>query len=109
MSAPRPPFAAGQLWTYRTRPGEERSRVRVILVETLPDLGIVVHVRVAGLQVRNPHAPKGFTKVLGHMPFAAQAVGLSVVELAGEQPVPDGWQNGYDTWRAAFDARQGGV
>ena len=43
------------------------------------------------------------------MPFAADAVRQSVTELAGELPLSDDWRDGYDTWRAAFDAGQAGV
>ena len=109
MSAPLPPFTAGQLWTYAHRLDEERSRVRILLVESLPVLGEVVHVRVEGLRMRNPHAKTGFSKVIGHMPFAADAVRQSVTELVGQLPLPDDWRDGYDTWRTAFDAGQAGV
>ena len=45
------PFAPGQVWTYKTRPGEEASRIIVCRVETDPKLGEIVHIHVNGLQI----------------------------------------------------------
>ena len=62
------PLAAGQVWSYATRPGEEASRIVICRVETDPKLGEMVHIHVRGLRFKNKHVPGGFSDTIGHMP-----------------------------------------
>lgn len=80
-------FAPGQVWTYSTRAGEERSTVTVLRVDSLARLGIVVHVRVDGLRV---HQPGGeLVPTVLHMPFLRDALLGSVEKQIGTAaPVP---------------------
>lgn len=61
------PVQAGQVWTYRTRPGEEQSRLQVLVAGTDPTFGEVVHVRVDDVQVANPAAAQGYATWIGHV------------------------------------------
>jgi len=89
-------FEAGQVWTYQTRPGEEDSRLTVVKVEQQDKLGTIVHIRVDGVAQKNPHAPDGVSRVIHHMPFDAEAIRKSVIELvASGVPVPDSFEEGY--------------
>lgn len=105
----RTEFQSGQTWLYRTRPGEEASRITVCRVESHAELGSIVHVHVDGVAIKNPGAPGGFSSHVQHMPFSADALRRSVV-AAGEprRTVPD-YEEGYDTWRQAFDRGPGGI
>jgi hypothetical protein len=102
-------FQPGQVWTYRTRPGEEASRVTVLKVEPHEKLGTIVHIRMDGLAVKSPHSPTGVAEVIGHMPYDAAALAKSLIEVvATRDELPD-FADGYRQWREAFDAGQGGV
>jgi hypothetical protein len=98
------------VWTYRTRPGEEGSRLTVVKVEAHDKLGAIVHFRVDAVAQKNPNAPGGVSRVIHHMPFAADAIDRSVVELVeSSAPVPASFEEGYRLWKEAFDAGKGGV
>jgi hypothetical protein len=103
------PFAAGQVWTYKTRSGEDASRVVVCRVETDPKLGEVVHIQVNGLKLQNKHAPEGFSGVIGHLPYSADALRKSVTKLEATGTKPPEFEEGYKTWRAAFEQHKAGV
>jgi hypothetical protein len=103
-------FKPGQVWTYHTRPGEEDSRLLVVKVEPHDKLGTIVHIRVEGVAQKNPHAPEGVSSVIHHMPFAAEAISKSVIELtASDVPVPTSFEEGYGIWKEAFDQGKAGV
>ena len=103
-------YEPGQVWTYRTRPGEEGSRLTVVKVEAHDKLGAIVHIRVDAVAQKNPHAPGGVSRVIHHMPFTADAIDRSVVELVESGvPVPASFGEGYRLWKEAFDAGKGGV
>jgi hypothetical protein len=100
-------FMPGQVWSYHTRPGEEESRLTVCRIDEEP-AGVIVHIYLDNLQLRNPAAPEGASKVVSHMPFSADSVRESVRELlASDAPLPD-FEDGYRTWREAFDQSKGG-
>ncbi|MEO8801458.1 MAG: hypothetical protein ABI551_26445 [Polyangiaceae bacterium] len=102
-------FHVGERWKYLTRVGEEASTIVVVKVETSEETGVIVHVSLEGLRVRNPRSPAGIASTVSHMPFAEIAVAHSVTEKVEDgAPLPD-FQEGYDTWRESFDVGQGGV
>jgi hypothetical protein len=104
-----PQFLAGQVWTYRTRPGEERSRVVICKVETDPKLGEIVHLHVQGIQLKNPNAPDKVSHEIGHMPYAAEALKKCLGKLeSGNATLPE-YQDGYEEWREAFENGKAGV
>jgi hypothetical protein len=98
-------FHVGERWSYRTRPGEEASTLTIVKVEASSALGVVVHVSVAGLHIRSPGAPNGFTGTISHMPFAKSAVEKSVTTLAAKSVPLPAFEDGYAEWRKA----KGGV
>jgi hypothetical protein len=103
-------FRAGQVWKYQTRPGEWDSLLTVVLVEDHEKLGTIVHIRVDGLAQRNPHAPGGVNTVVHHMPFAAEAMDRSVVQLVlVDAPVPASYAEGYGIWKEAFDKGEASI
>ncbi len=62
-------FAPGQVWRYKTRSGEEASRVIIGRIEKSPKIGTIVHVKLTGLQIKNPDAPGGHSSVMTHAPY----------------------------------------
>ncbi len=67
-------YHVGEQWTYRTRPGEGDSTLTIGKVETTPKLGVIVHISLAGLRIKNAHAPMGYSDTIAHMPFAVAAL-----------------------------------
>ncbi|MCD2191246.1 hypothetical protein [Actinomycetospora soli] len=93
-------ITAGQVWRYRTRPGEHASRAHVLLVEDDPELGALVHARLEGVCVSNPNTEGGVSTWLGHVPITRAAFEASVIAVvAADDDPPD--LEGYRLWRDA--------
>jgi len=92
-------FHPGQVWQYKTRPGEEKSFVTILKIESLPK-GTVVHVRVDHVRLKNCSGGAELDTI-EHMPFSRDAIERSVTKLLKEESrIPD-FQAGYDDWRKA--------
>ncbi|MBX7106656.1 MAG: hypothetical protein K1X57_21455 [Gemmataceae bacterium] len=101
-------YAAGQVWKYHHRPGEEGSRLTVLRIDTEQGYGDIVHIAVSGLFIQAPQAPSGHIREMSHLPFSTDAIDQSVTELIetlAEPPASDG----YAVWREAFDKGEAGV
>lgn len=97
------------MWSYKTRPGEEKSTVLINKVETDPRLGSIFHVSVSGVSVRNSRAPGGVTSELPHFPVSKQTLEKSCVKLVGKSPSSEDYLEGYAEWKSAFDQGNAGV
>ncbi len=83
------PYAAGQVWAYRTRPGEEGSRLRIHAVETVPGSDEpAYHVTLSGLGIQ-----------LGHLPLSRQSLDASVTELSETDAAFPDPTEGVAAWR----------
>ena len=102
-------FQPGQVWHYKTRPGEESSRLTIAKVETHPKLGTIVHIQLNDVAVKSPTAPGGVSKVISHLPYAEQSVADSVTTLETDTVTPTGWEEGYQMWKSEFDADKAGI
>jgi hypothetical protein len=102
-------FQSGQVWQYKTRPGEESSRLTIAKVESNPKLGTIVHIQVTDVAIKSTKAPGGVSKVIYHLPFAEQALTDSVTVMEKGSVTPAGWEDGYKQWKSAYDAGKGGI
>ncbi len=96
-----PDFAVGEVWAYRTRRGEEQSKVQIKLIEEHPKLGIVFHVGLTNLRIKGP---EGFLCTITHVPLSAAAFAQSVTARIATDPVDEDYREGYEEWRAAENA-----
>jgi hypothetical protein len=90
-------FRPGQVWEYNTRPHEKGSTLTILKIESLPKLGVIVHIRLDKVRLRNCTGgpePDNFQ----HMPFAREALDRSVTKLVKEGDVPE-FKDGYGEWR----------
>src|SRR5262245_24931597 len=78
----------GQIWEYRTRAGEEGSRLTVLKIESHPKLGNIVHVALDGLHIRNPAIPGGSSSKVAHLPYQEAALRQSLTKPSGHDPGP---------------------
>jgi hypothetical protein len=102
-------FLEGQVWSYKTRPGEENSTLLINKVEADPRLGAIFHVSVSGVSVKNSRAPSGVTSTLPHFPVSKQTLEQSCVKLIGKGPSNTEYREGYAEWRTAFDQGKAGI
>jgi hypothetical protein len=100
---PGPVYAEGQVWEYRTRPGEEGSRLKIQKIETVPGFearGPVYHVSVTGVRLGPRIAP-----MLPHLPVSRQTLDASVTRRSEEEIAALPFEEGIAEWRRA----EGGV
>lgn len=94
-SAPeRPPYAAGQVWEYSTRPQDAESRIKIQQIEQAPN-GPIYHISMIGARI----GPSGETSEVSHLPVSRQTLDASVTRLASPDidfPDPAG---GIAVWR----------
>jgi hypothetical protein len=102
-------FKVGQVWSYRTREGEEDSRVIVVKVEEDSKGQVIVHLYVRGVAVKNRLAPNGVTDSIIHLPMSEKAMSESVVKLESTTKNLPGWEKGYWTWLSEYTKGEGGV
>jgi hypothetical protein len=102
-----PTYRAGQVWNYRTRPGEEGSTFTVLAVERHRKLGIIVHVSVSGLRLKGPEGR--ITNKIDHMPFSEAAITASVLGMVSTGLSPFEGPYGYYLWREAFVEGKAGI
>ena len=81
-------LSAGQVWSYKARAGEEDSQVVICAIEQRANVGTVVHILVKGVRIPSPNAQGGYVDTISHMPFAAESVQESLLELVEEGSVP---------------------
>jgi hypothetical protein len=101
-------LSPGQVWSYHTRPGETASTVTVLKIETYRDLGRVVHIRIDGVNIKNPIKGNAITDI-PHLPFKEAAVQKSITKLIRQAPAVPEFEDGYHTWREAYIAGKAGA
>jgi hypothetical protein len=105
----KPEIEVGQVWKYHNRENESASRVTVVRIETLKGYGRIVHVFVDNLQIKCSRYENGIMPSLTHSPLTEEAFWKTVTELEGiTRHLPE-FEEGYQTWRDAFDAGEAGV
>ena len=100
-------YKVGQVWSYKTRPGEKKSTFIVLKVESHPKLGNIIHIALRDLKLRKPNG--GLIEAASHLPFAEEAINMSAVKLLKEKAELPDYEEGYGLWREAFDAGKAGV
>ncbi len=107
---PSTPFQVGQVWSYRTRPGESGSQLVICAIEyDSKTQSRLVHVSIVNLKMRNPASPSGLSDTVFHAPFTEAALRASVIEVVALAKSLPPWQQGYAQWHAAYESGHGGV
>jgi hypothetical protein len=92
-------LSVGQVWAYRARPGEQGSTLTIGKLEEASTGGSVVHISLAGLHLKNPGVPGGYSSELPHAPFTKVAIDQSVTELIRQGVPPPAFEQGYQQWQ----------
>ncbi len=99
-------YEPGQVWSYKTRPGEESSTFTILRVEEAPQSKRIVHIHVDGIRLKNcSGGPEPDT--VAHMPFAREFIDASAVKKLRTVAVP-AFEDGYAEWRRGWDAGKAG-
>src|SRR5262249_9398074 len=98
----------GQVWSYKSRPGEINSTLTILKIEQYNDLGRVVHIRVDQIQMTNPVKGNVISDI-PHLPFKEIAVQKSVTRLVRQSTSLPDFEEGYKTWKAAYLQGQAGA
>ena len=102
-------YQEGQIWRYKTRPGEEQSLLYIAKVETLSNGERAFHIYLDNLRIPNEQLPGKFQTDLPHAPVSSGTLDLSVVKLQGHTNSPHDTAAGYALWREAYDSGEGGI
>lgn len=105
----RPDYAPGQSWTYRTRPGEEDSRLAIRKIDVEPEDGEVFHVSILGVKLRNHRVPGGLQPAMHHAAVSRATLDKSLLDVDGSADADESWRDGYAVWRQAYDNGDAGV
>ena len=76
-------YSEGQVWSYKTRPGEEKSTVLINKIEPHEKLGKIFHISVSGVKVKNKHIAGGITSELPHFPVSEETLNKGLIKLIG--------------------------
>jgi hypothetical protein len=100
-------FEAGQIWSYENRPNEDKSTIMILKVEMYESLGVVIHIAIDNLHIKDSDGKEH--EYISHLPFSKDALNKSITTLLNEnQALPD-FDEGYDSWKSAFDAKEAGI
>lgn len=90
-------FAEGQVWEYKTRPGETGSLVKIAKIDRNPKLGEVFHISIVGVKVKGP---KGIVTELPHAPVARVTLEKSLTKKSKSNVSFPDFQPGMPNGRA---------
>ncbi len=95
QEAPAVGYAEGQVWEYRTRPGDEGSLLKIQRIEPWPGGGQVYHISVIRVRLGG-HADGE----LQHLPVSAKTLNASVTRRSASSAVFPPADEGIAIWRA---------
>jgi hypothetical protein len=101
-------FSAGQVWAYKSRPGEEESRLLINKVDVSPVLGPIFHISITGLRVKH-RDPAQITTDLPHLAVSIRTLQASCTKLVGESAPDARFLEGYAQWKQVFEQGKAGV
>ena len=93
-------YAEGQVWEYRTRPGDEASILKIQKIETggaYEKVGPVYHISVIGFKLTNP----AVVPVLQQAPVTRATLDASVTRLSPRKDAFPDATEGIASWRKA--------
>jgi len=102
-------YSVGQEWNYKTRPGEEKSTLKILKIEEYPQTGKVIHISIGGFQIRSAASTEVLAHEFTHIPISEKALNESVTELKNEKVALPKFMEGYTYWKKEFDKGQAGI
>lgn len=109
VSAIAQDFKVGQIWEYKTRTGEEASRLYIVKIESWPNGEKIFHIFADKLKIKNPMLSGGIQTELPHAPVSEKSLSLSVTKLRGTAKALPDISEGYGAWKEQHDAGGAGM
>lgn len=109
VSALAQDFEVGQVWRYKTRPGESDSRLYIVKVDSWPNGERIFHVYADKLKIKNPMLAGGVQTELPHAPVSEKTLRLSVMRLQNQTGALPDISEGYGVWKDEYDKGGAGV
>ena len=100
---------SGQIWKYKTRKGEEDSKILILKIEKNKIDKIIVHVFVMDVNIENQKSKAETYREIKHLPFSKKAILDSITKLESSNNTLPDYKDGYDEWKAAYENGKGGV
>ena len=102
-------YKVGQVWTYKTRKGEENSYLTILKIEDYPKAGVAIHIAIDKLNIKGPRTGKFYGHTISHMPFSLTALDKSVTNIKKESSDLPRFQEGYNNWKESFVKGDAGI
>jgi len=102
-------YKIGQMWSCKTRPDEKDSYFIVVKIDANEKLGNIIHIALRNLKMKNPNSPDGISDGANHLPFSEKAISESEVKLLKEKVDLPNFEEGYEMWKEAFNAKRAGI
>ena len=98
----------GQIWKYKTRPGEENSTITILKIERITGENgrpvTIVFVQINGLKIRDIYRPDVQVDHIQPYPFHMKTLLNSLTQLVSENnKIPD-FEATYNKWRGGKGA-----
>ena len=102
-------FKPGQVWSYKTRDGDDKSLLTILKIEDHPKFGMVAHIHVSDVKIPTKLVLDGEYKTIEHLPISVPYLKDSVVKLEETSGDIPKFKDGYDLWQNAVENGGAGV
>ncbi len=92
-------YSEGQVWSYKTRRGEEESKFIIVKIEKDMRQRKIFHLCIEKVRIKNPRVAGGFSSYIAHIPVSEKILDedcLKVVDI--RKNLPD-ISNNYKEWK----------
>lgn len=96
----------GQIWSYKTREGEDDSRLIILNSETL-NAEEIIHIRISNLKIKDLITGEVIADSIEHLPISKDKFMQSVLKIEGKTHVE--LEEGYFSWKRAFESGKAGI
>ena len=102
-------YQVGQRWRCQGRSADEQPLLLINEISTHPRGGLIYHISLQGLKIRNARTPGQLLTEMAYLPVAVQTLEHSGLVLLDTQPLNPAYREGRQQWQAAFDAGNAAV
>ena len=81
----------------------------MVKIDADEKFGKIIHIALRNLKMKNPNSSNEFYESVNHLPFTEEAIRKSAIKILKEKVELPDYEEGYDLWKEAFDAKKAGV
>lgn len=96
----------GQVWSYRTRKGEEHSLLTIIDIQNLSNSKIA-HVSIDGIEIKDFKTGDVLSYSISHLPIDLEILKVALRELKFYTEISE--NEGYLYWKAEYEKGKAGI